>query len=117
MIYSSQKGRNFSAITDKSVAGKRDTGGVSLGRDGGEKCFSCRISCQHAAKCHFPSLGLRVPKRGLRNVGRSAPESPNLSGCSFRLKVVMLAFYPPDLPSGALGSHDLFLSQSGSEKL
>lgn len=40
MIYSSQKGRNFSAITDKSVAGKQDTGGVSLGRDGGDKSVS-----------------------------------------------------------------------------
>lgn len=40
MIYSSQKGRNFSAITDKSVVGKQDTGGVSLGRDGGDKSVS-----------------------------------------------------------------------------
>lgn len=38
--------------------------------------------------------------KGLRNVGLSAPESPNLRGCSFRLKVGMLAFNPPDLPSG-----------------
>lgn len=54
----------------------------------------------------FPSLGLRVPKTGLRNAGLSVSESPNLSGCSFRLKVGRLAFDAPDLPSGVLGSHD-----------
>lgn len=44
------------------------------------------------------SLGLRVPKTGAEKCGASAPESPNLRGCSFRLKVGMLAFNPPDLP-------------------
>lgn len=55
-------------------------------------------------------------KRGLRNAGLSALASPNLSGCSFRLKVGTVAFSPLALPSGAPGCRDPHHSQRGSEK-
>lgn len=59
------------------------------------------------SKMPFSKLGIACSKkRGLRYVGLSAPESPNLGGCSFRLKIGMLAFYLPALPSGTWGSHD-----------
>lgn len=68
------------------------------------------------SKKPFSKPGIACSKKGAAKGGALHSRITNLRGCSFRVKVGVLAFDPPALLSGATGSRNPHHSQSGTEK-